>query len=394
MLRWPRGAPRSLRSPPTRERRRSTTRSCALERAGKTLDRVAAAFFVLAGADSNDALEEIERDIAPILARERDAILLNDALYARIEALHAARAALALDAEAARVLDRYRADFVRAGAGLAPEKKARLAAIGERLATLGAEFGQNVLADEKAFVLILDGPDDLAGLPESFLAAAARAAAERGHPGKHAVTLSRSSIEPFLQFSARRDLREKVFRAFLARGANGGAHDNGAIMSETARLRAERAALMGFPSYAHFRLDDTMAKTPEAALGLLEARLGAGARAGAARGRGAAGDDRRRGRQFRAEALGLALLRGKAPQGALRLRRERTEALSAAGIDDRGGVRRRPSPVRPLLRRAPRRRAPSRRRARLDGSRARAARRSPSSSATISPGPRSAAAPG
>ena len=254
----------------------------ALERAGKTLERVGAAFFALAGADSNDALEEIERDIAPILARERDAILLDEALFARVEALRGTEASLALDAEAARVLDRWRTAFVRAGAGLAPEKKARLAAIGERLAALGAAFGQNVLADEKAFALILDGPADCVGLPESFLAAAARAAAERGIPGKRTVTLSRSSVEPFLRFSARRDLREKVFSAFLSRGANGGAHDNGAIMSETARLRAERAALLGFSSYAHFRLDDAMAKTPEAALALLK-RIWAPARAQAQR---------------------------------------------------------------------------------------------------------------
>ncbi|MGD0640032.1 MAG: M3 family metallopeptidase, partial [Roseiarcus sp.] len=242
----------------------------ALERSGKALDRVGRVFFTLASADSNDALEQIEREMAPILARERNAVFLNDALFARIEALHAARETLALEAEAARALDRHHTAFVRAGAGLAPQTKERLAAIGERLATLGAEFGQNVLADEKAFAMILEGPDDLVGLPESFLASAARTAAERGHPGKHAVTLSRSSVEPFLQFSARRELREKAFRAFLARGANGGAHDNGAIMSETLRLRGERAALMGFPSYAHFRLDDTMAKTPEAALGLLK----------------------------------------------------------------------------------------------------------------------------
>ena len=254
----------------------------ALERSGKALDRVASVFFNLVGADSNDALEQIEREIAPILARERSAVLLNDALFQRIEALLRAQAGLALDAEAARVLDRYRTMFVRAGAGLAPDKKARLAAIGERLATLGAEFGQNVLADERAFAMILDSADDLVGLPESFLAAAARTAAERGHPGKHAVTLSRSSLEPFLQFSARRDLREKAFRAFVARGANAGAHDNAAIMSETVRLRAERAALMGFPSYAHFRLADTMAKTPQAALGLLR-RVWAPARAQASR---------------------------------------------------------------------------------------------------------------
>ena len=254
----------------------------ALERSGKALDRVEATFFNLVGSDSNDALQKIERDMAPILSRERSAMLLNAALFARIETLHEARTALPLDAEAARTLDRYRTAFLRAGAGLAEEKKARLAEIGERLATLGAAFGQNVLADEKAFVLILEKPEDLAGLPESFLAAAAQTASERGRPGKHAVTLSRSSVEPFLQFAARRDLRETVFRAFAARGANGGAHDNGVIMRETVALRAERARLMGFPSYAHFRLADTMAKTPDAALDLLK-RVWAPARAQALR---------------------------------------------------------------------------------------------------------------
>ena len=242
----------------------------ALERSGKALDRVEATFFNLAGSDSNDALQEIERDMAPILSRERSAMLQNAALFRRIEALWDGRAALALDPEASRTLDRYRTAFLRAGAGLDEEKKARLATIGERLATLGAAFGQNVLADEKAFVLVLNGGDDLQGLPESFLAAAAQTASERGYPGKHAVTLSRSSVEPFLQFSARRDLRETVFRAFATRGAKGGVHDNGAIMRETVALRAERARLMGFASYAHFRLADTMAKTPDAALGLLE----------------------------------------------------------------------------------------------------------------------------
>ncbi|MBV8664114.1 MAG: peptidase M3, partial [Hyphomicrobiales bacterium] len=197
----------------------------ALERSGKTLDRVESVFFNLVGSDSNEALQALEREMAPILSRERSAILQNDALFRRIETLHADEARLGLEPEAARVLDRYRTAFIRAGAGLPAETKARLAAIGERLAMLGANFGQNVLADEKAFLLILE-PEDLEGLPESFLAAAAETASERGHPGKHAVTLSRSSVEPFLQFSARRDLREKVFRAFLARGANGGANDN------------------------------------------------------------------------------------------------------------------------------------------------------------------------
>ncbi len=254
----------------------------ALERAGARLKRVSAAFFHLAGAETSDEIEGIERDIAPVLSRERNAILLDDALFARVEALYQAREHLGLDAEAARTLERWRVAFARAGAGLDAEKKARLAAIGERLATLGALFGQNVLADEKAFALVLDRPDDLAGLPESFVAAAAQAAASRGLAGKHVVTLSRSSYEPFMQFSSRRDLRERAFRAFVARGAGGGAHDNAAILRETVALRAERARLLDFPSFAAFRLADTMAKTPQAALELMR-RVWAPARAQALR---------------------------------------------------------------------------------------------------------------
>jgi peptidyl-dipeptidase Dcp len=241
----------------------------ALERAGALLRRVSATLFHLASAETSDEIERIERDIAPVLSRERNAILLDDALFARVEALYQAREHLGLDAESARTLERWRVAFTRAGAGLDADKKARLAAIGERLASLGALFGQNVLADEKAFALVLDGPNDLAGLPESFVAAAAQAAVARGLPGEHVVTLSRSSYEPFMQASARRDLRERAFRAFVARGAGGGAHDNAAIMRETVALRAERARLLGFASFAAFRLADTMAKTPQAAVDLM-----------------------------------------------------------------------------------------------------------------------------
>ena len=250
----------------------------ALERAGALLRRVSATFFHLAGAEASDEIERIERDIAPALSRERNAILLDDALFARVDAIYQARENLDLEAEAARTLERWRVAFARAGAGLDADKKARLGAIGERLASLGAIFGQNVLADEKAFALVLDGPDDLAGLPESFVAAAAQAAASRSLPGKCVVTLSRSSYEPFIQFSARRDLRERAFRAFVTRGASGGAHDNAAIMRETVALRAERARLLGFPSFAAFRLADSMAKAPRAALDLMR-RVWAPARA-------------------------------------------------------------------------------------------------------------------
>jgi peptidyl-dipeptidase Dcp len=241
----------------------------ALERGGKSLDRVGSVFFNLSGAHTSDAIEAIERDVTPKLSRHRSEMHANESLFRRIETLYAGRETLGLDAEQRRVLERYYITFTRNGAGLSPAAKGRLAEIGERLAALGTKFGQNVLADEKAYLLVLDSPDDLAGLPGSLVAAAAQTAADRGFQGKHAITLSRSSIEPFLQFSARRDLREKAFRAWTARGESGGATDNRAIASEMVRLRAERAKLLGYSTFADFRLADTMAKTPEAALGLL-----------------------------------------------------------------------------------------------------------------------------
>ncbi len=241
----------------------------ALERSGRRLDQVASVFFNLTGAHTNDELQAIEREIAPVLARHRSETYLNEALFRRIDAIKADDDKLALSAEQTRVLDRYHLDFTRAGAGAAPEAKTRLAAITERLATLATEFGQHVLADEKDWLMLLDEPD-LEGLPDFFIASAARIAADRGHPGKYAITLSRSSVEPFLQFSARRDLRETAFRAWAARGENGGATDNRAIAAELVRLRAERARLLGYETYAHYRLADTMAKTPKAALDLLE----------------------------------------------------------------------------------------------------------------------------
>ena len=210
-------------------------------------------------------------------------------------------------------------DFVRAGAALDKAAQDRLAAINERLATLGTQFGQNVLADEKSYALILE-EGDLAGLPEFAKSAAKAAAEERGHKGKYAITLARSSVESFLQFSSRRDLREKIFGAWLARGEGGGATDNRAIVAETVKLRAERAKLLGFKSFADYRLDDQMAKTPANARKLLDEVWGrargprrAGERRASEAGRG-------RGRQLRSGSVGLALLRREAAQGPLRPR--------------------------------------------------------------------------
>jgi peptidyl-dipeptidase Dcp len=241
----------------------------ALERAGRLLERVDNVFGVLAGAHTNDALLESEREMAPLHARHWNGILMHSALFQRVDALQRKADQLALSAEQARVLERYHTRFRRAGAALEPAVKERLAAINERLAALGTAFSQNVLADERAYELVLETELDLVGLPE-FVRAAARAAGdERGKVGKHVITLSRSSIVPFLEFSTRRDLREKAFRAWIARGDCGGATDNKAIIAEIVALRAEKAKLLGYSTFAHYRLDDAMAKTPAAARGLL-----------------------------------------------------------------------------------------------------------------------------
>jgi peptidyl-dipeptidase Dcp len=240
----------------------------ALEANGPLLRRVASVFFNLAGADTNPAIEAVERDIAPVLARHSSELFLNPAIFARIAGLHARRDLLGLTPEQARVLDRYHTMFVRNGAALPEARKARLAAINERLAVLSTAFGQNVLADERAWAMTRTA-DDLDGLSDAQIAAAAQAARDRGVEG-YAITLARSSIEPFLQSSTRRDLRETAFRAWAARGENGGATDNRPVIAEMVALRAEYARLLGFESWAHFKLDDVMAKTPDAVRGLLD----------------------------------------------------------------------------------------------------------------------------
>jgi peptidyl-dipeptidase Dcp len=234
----------------------------ALERAGRALDRVSAVFYNLAGTDTNEAIQAIERKIAPRFAKHGMRIYQDAKLFRRVDALMQAKDDLGLTEEQKRVLEGYHRRFVRAGAGLAPKARERMAAIAERLATLGTRFNQNVLADEQAYLLVLETEAELAGLPEALRAAAAQTAAERGHPGKYAISLARSSIEPFLQLSARRDLREQAYKAWRQRGANGGKTDNRRIIAEILALRAERARLLGFRTSADAALEFTMAKTP------------------------------------------------------------------------------------------------------------------------------------
>jgi peptidyl-dipeptidase Dcp len=241
----------------------------ALERSGRLLRDVGAAFWNLSATDTNPALQEIEREMSGVLARHDSEITMNAALFARIDALYERRDSLTLSAEQARVLELTHKNFIRAGARLTGAERARMAAILERLASQQTVFSQNVLDDEASHLLLLD-ESDLEGLTEGFRASAAHLAASRGAPGKYAVSLSRSSVEPFLQTSARRDLREAAFDAWIKRGESGGKTDNRAIISEILELRDERARLLGYGSFAEYKLDDTMAKTPDAVRDLLD----------------------------------------------------------------------------------------------------------------------------
>nr|CAD6598997.1 peptidase M3 [Rhizobium sp. TCK] len=243
----------------------------ALEIAGDELSRISALFWNKAGAHTNDVIQALEREIAPKMSRHYSKIAMNEALFKRVDDLWEKRESLGLTVEEERVLERHWKGFVRTGAKLPKPEQERLAAINEKLAGLGAKFGQNVLADEKNWQLHLSDEAELAGLPAFLRDAMASAARDRGREDGYVVTLSRSIIEPFLTFSERRDLREQAFKAWTARGANGGETDNLAIVKETLGLRVERAKLLGYDSFAAFKLDNTMAKTPEAVNDLLMA---------------------------------------------------------------------------------------------------------------------------
>jgi len=241
----------------------------ALERAGRLLSKVSAVFYDLVSAHSSPELLAIDSEVSLRQARHWNPILMNAVLFGRIALLYQRRAELKLTPEQTRLLERTYTRFHRAGAGLDDAAKTRMAAINERLAQLGTTFSHHLLGDEQAWSLEL-GEADRDGLPESFIAAAEAAAAERGLPGKAVVTLSRSSVEPFLKEAGRRDLREKVFKAFIARGDNGNDNDNNATIMEILALREESARLLGYPTYAAYRLEDSMARTPQAVRDLLE----------------------------------------------------------------------------------------------------------------------------
>ncbi len=240
----------------------------ALERSGRLLRRVSRVFHNLDSSATNDALQAIDRDYAPKLAAHQMQIALDPGLFTRTDRLYRDRDGMALTPEQRRLLERHHLRLLRSGARLDPHEKARMSAISQRLATLHTHFGQNVLHDEDEWYLALD-ESELDGLPDFARAAAATAARERGLDGRYAITLARASVEPFLAFSARRELRQLAYEAWAARGTHKGPHDNALLIAEIMALRAEQARLLGYENYAAYRLDDTMAKTPEAAAHLL-----------------------------------------------------------------------------------------------------------------------------
>jgi peptidyl-dipeptidase Dcp len=254
----------------------------AMERSGQLLDRVQRVFSNLNGAHTNPQLEEIQKKVAPQLAAHRDAIFLDGALFARVRDLHERRHALDLDPESLRLLERYHTDFVRAGANLDPGTQERLKKINAELAALSTAFGQNVRAETLDSAVVVDGVEELAGLTPARIKSAAEAAEARDLAGKYMLTLQNTTIQPILNTMQNRELRERIHRASVERGARGNEHDNREIVARIAALRAERAHLMGYPDYATYVLEEQTAQTVEAVNGLL-AQLAPAAMANARR---------------------------------------------------------------------------------------------------------------
>jgi peptidyl-dipeptidase Dcp len=244
----------------------------ALERTGQSLNRVGTLYGVWGATMSSPDYQAVQREMAPRLAAFNDQITQNEALFKRIEAVYNSPAKAKLTPEQQRLVWLYYTNFVRAGARLKPEAKKRLSEINQQLAGLYTKFSLNVLAEETDQFIVLKSEEELAGLPQSLRdAAAAAAESKKQQPGTWVIMNTRSSIDPFLTYSDRRDLREKAWRMFVNRGDNGGEHDNNAIITEILQLRAERAKLLGYPTHAHWRLENSMAKSPEKAMELMEA---------------------------------------------------------------------------------------------------------------------------
>ena len=241
----------------------------ALERSGQLLARVSVTFSNLQGANTNDALDAIDREMSPKLAAHHDAIFMNAKLWQRVKAVHDKRDTLKLDAESKHLVERYHRDFVRAGANLSSADKDKLKALNGEIAGLQSNFAQNVLKEANASALVVDTRAELAGLPDADIDAAAAEAKKRGLDGKYAIALVNTTIQPPMALMTNRATRERLMAASLARGSRGGEFDSRTLVQRLARLRAEKAALLGYPNYAAYSLEEETAKTPEAVNKLL-----------------------------------------------------------------------------------------------------------------------------
>lgn len=241
----------------------------AMEKSGQLFNRAATVFFSLSGLENNDALEQLQSDYAPKFAAHQDAISLNPKLFARIQSLYDQRETLGLDAESKRLVERYYVNFVRSGAKLTEAQKIRVKAINSELASLGAKFSQNVLAEVNDSAVIVDTKAELAGLSDEQIAAASVAAKERKLDGKYVIALLNTTGQPPLAQLENRALRERLFKASVVRGSRGNAFDNTGIIAQVLKLRAERATLLGYPNHAAYVLEDETARTPQAVNAML-----------------------------------------------------------------------------------------------------------------------------
>lgn len=235
----------------------------ALEYSGELLQKVSSVFYNLNSANTNDEMQRISKEIAPLLSKHRDDIFLNVELYQRVKTVYQEKDNLNLDPEQLKLLEEYYKDFVRGGADLPADKKAEFREINQELALLSVQFGENVLKEDNAFELVIENSEDLAGLPERVITTASETARERGKEGKWIFTLHKPSLIPFLQNSEKRELREKIFKAYIERGNNGNQYDNKQICSRISELRIKRANLLGYTTHAAFILEDNMARNPE-----------------------------------------------------------------------------------------------------------------------------------
>src|SRR5438132_2937732 len=241
----------------------------AMEKSGDLLTRVAKVFFNLAQSNTDDAMQKVESEESPRLAAHQDTIFLNPKLFARIKAIYDQRSSLNLDPEAQYLAYRYYRNFIRAGAQLSDADKTTLRALNQEESTLSTQYRQRILADTDASAITVESKADLTGLSDSDLAAAAQRAKDRGLTGKYVLTLQNTTQQPPLTFLKNRALREKLFTASSQRGSHGGPNDTKAIVERMAQLRAQKAKLLGFSTYAAYVLDDQMAKTPDIAIKLM-----------------------------------------------------------------------------------------------------------------------------